>query len=66
MFNNLSAYTFLEAVKRMICKLKKKVIIFQDINMCVYNTRRNLREISKYHYLINLRHTFQKFSEEWP
>lgn len=34
MFSNLSAYTFLEAVKRMIYKFRgKEVIIIHDLNM---------------------------------
>lgn len=64
MLSSLSAYTFLEAVKRMICKNNKKktknrIFISSNTLLVIYRS-------GFWVYLIDLRHAFQKLSEERP
>lgn len=62
MLSSLSAYTFLEAVKRMICKKNQKqnrIFISSNTLLVIYRS-------GLWVYLIDLRHAFQKLSEERP
>lgn len=61
MLSSLSAYTFLEAVKRMICKNNnnRKTLISSNILLVIHRS-------GFWVYLIDLRHALQKLSEERP
>lgn len=61
MLSSLSAYTFLEAVKRIICE---EVPQYQ-LELCSDFSAAMTRLVGTL-YLIYLRHTFQKLSEERP
>lgn len=65
MFNNLSAYTFLEAVNRMIWGLEGKKSAL-EAQVSGYNLKMRFRGGVWQLYLINLRHPFQELSEERP